>query len=228
MCQTLQLSLDSIFSFHSLKQLRTGKLSPRSDNNGRGSIMLTDQCDTLLYLCIGHTVGVTQNDASGVFNLIIEKLTEIFHIHLTFVGVHYGRKAVQNRITTVILHTLHGTNNVTQLADTGGLDQNAVGMIFIQCFFQSSSKITNKAAADTSGIHLGHFNAGILHEAAVNADLTEFIFDQHQLFILICLAQHFFDQRGFTGTEKAGENINFSHMICPLFCGFVNLYNILL
>ena len=116
MRQTLKLCLNGIFSFHRLKKLDTRELSPRRDYDGGGRIVLADQRDTLLDLGIGHAVGVTENNASGVFNLIVEKFTEVLHIHLALIGIYNGGKAIENGVTTVILDALYGTDDITELA----------------------------------------------------------------------------------------------------------------
>ena len=118
MRQTLKLCLNGIFSFHRLKKLDTRELSPRRDYDGGGRIVLADQRDTLLDLGIGHAVGVTENNASGVFNLIVEKFTEVLHIHLALIGIYNGGKAIENGVTTVILDALYGTDDITELAYT--------------------------------------------------------------------------------------------------------------
>ena len=71
-----------------------------------------------------------------------------------------------------------------------------------------------KRAADAAGVHLGDVDAGILQKAAVNADLAEFVFDQHNLFTLERFLDELFDQGRFACTQKAGENINFRYLFC--------------
>ena len=90
-------------------------------------------------------------------------------------------------------------------------------MVFFQCLFQCSTEIADQTAADTAGVHLCYLNTCILHKSAVNADFAEFIFNQHQLFVLICLAEHFFDQCGFSGSQESGKNINLGHFFIPIF-----------
>ena len=50
-----------------------------------------------------------------------------------------------------------------------------------------------------------------LQKAAVNADLAELVFDQHQLLALIGLLQQLFDERRLARAQKAGNNVNFCH-----------------
>ena len=54
-------------------------------------------------------------------------------------------------------------------------------MVFFYHFLKGTAEIPYQSTADTAGIHLRNLNTGILKEAAVNADLSEFIFDQNNL-----------------------------------------------
>jgi hypothetical protein len=141
--------------------------------------MLTDHRNALLNLRIGHAVGVAQNNASCVFNLIVEEFTKILHIHLAFVCIYNGSESVQNGVATVFFDSLYRANNVAELTNARGLNQNTIRMIFVQRLFQRRAEITDQTTADATGIHFGHFNTGILHKAAVNADLTKFVFNEH-------------------------------------------------
>ena len=76
---------------------------------------------------------------------------------------------------------------------------------------QSLLEVAHQAAADAAGVHLGDLDAGLLEKAAVDADLTEFVFDEHQLFAAVGLGDELADQSGFTGSQKAGEDIDFGH-----------------
>ena len=84
-------------------------------------------------------------------------------------------------------------------------------MELLEHFFERVGKVAHEAAADATGVHLVDLHAGVLEEAAVDGDLTELVFDQHDLFARVGLSDQLFDQRGLAGTEKAGENINFCH-----------------
>ena len=86
-------------------------------------------------------------------------------------------------------------------------------MVFSDDLFQCLAKVAHQTAADAAGVHFRNVDAGLLHETAVNADLTKFVFDQHQLLTLVALGDHLLDQRGLTGTQEAGVNINLCHNI---------------
>ena len=80
---------------------------------------------------------------------------------------------------------------------------------------QSLVEVAHQRTADAAGGHLGDLDAGFLQEAAVNVDLAKFVFDQHQLFALVGLRQQLFDECGLTGTQEAGDDVDFCHGISP-------------
>ena len=166
---------------------------------------------------------MAQNQAAGICDLVIEKFSEVLLIHLALLGIYHCGKAVQLYVMGV--DVLHGTDNVAQLADAGRFDQNAIRMILFQHLFQCLAEIAHQAAADTAGVHLGDLYAGILQKAAVNADLAEFVFDQHQLFAYIALTDQLLNQSGFAGAQKAGEYCNFCHCILHFFLFNVSIRN---
>ena len=63
------------------------------------------------------------------------------------------------------------------LADTGGLNDDAVRMELLLYLHKRFAEISDKRAADAAGIHLGNLDAGLLQKAAVDADFTEFVLD---------------------------------------------------
>ena len=86
-------------------------------------------------------------------------------------------------------------------------------MILIYDLAQRLAEIAHQGAADAAGVHLGHLNAGLLHEAAVDADLAEFVFDQHDLLARQGFLKQLLDQRGLARAQEAGENINLRHIV---------------
>ena len=55
------------------------------------------------------------------------------------------------------------------------------GWYCVQHLPQRLAEVAHQGAADAAGVHLGDLDAGVLEKAAVNADLTELIFDQNDL-----------------------------------------------
>ena len=78
--------------------------------------MLTKKRNALLNLGGGQMIGVAQDDTSGVFNLIVEKLAEIFHIHFAFPRIGNGCKKIKLRIGRFNL--ADRLNDIGKLSDT--------------------------------------------------------------------------------------------------------------
>ena len=89
-------------------------------------------------------------------------------------------------------------------------------MELFEHLFERFGKISDEAAADAAGIHLGDFDAGVLQKRAVDADLTELVFNQHQLLADVCFGDQLFDERRLACAEKPAENIDFCHVKCLL------------
>ena len=63
---------------------------------------------------------MAEQNAFGIFNLIIEKLAKILHIHFALVYIDNNNGTIQNGIFNICGE--NGARNVAQLTDTGGLD----------------------------------------------------------------------------------------------------------
>ena len=176
--------------------------------------MLAQHGHGLVQLILGNGIGTGEDNGGSSLNLVIVELTEILGVdlHLTGIGNSHGITQLH------ILHLLHGSNHIRQLANAGGFDNHPVGVILGNHLLQSLTEVTHQAAADAAGVHLGNIDAGLLQETAVNADLTKFIFNQHQLLAAVTFRNHFLDQCGLTGSQKAGINIDFCHWIHLLYC----------
>ena len=144
-----------------------------------------------------------------MLHLVIEELTEVFHIHLGLGGIHHGGKTVQHHI--VHLQVLHRPDDIAEFAHTRGFNEDTVGVIGLHHLLQRLAEITHQAAADAAAVHLGNVDARLLQKAAVNADLAELIFNEDKLFAGISLSDQLLDEGRFASAQKTGENINFSH-----------------
>ena len=204
-----QFGIQCVAVLHSLYDLCAVQLRPRGGDDGGFVIVSAQQLHTGGKSRLAHAVGTAQHDAVGIFDLVVEELAEVLHVHLALVGIGYGGEAVQAHILHVQI--LHSADHITQFAHAGRLDQNAVGMVGLQHFGKSLAEIAHQTAADAAAVHFGHLNAGILQKTAVNADLTEFVFDEHQLFTGKGLFDQLFDQRGLACAQKTGKNIDLGH-----------------
>ena len=207
--QTFQLLLDGVTALHSSQKLLAVQLIPRGGNDGGGGVVLTQKSNRLGNLGVVCALGMRENDTAGVLDLIVEELAKVLHVHLAFLDVGNRGKAVEENILDV--NSLHCLDDVRELANARGLDENAIGMVLLQNLAQSLSKVAHQRAADASAVHFGHLNAGILHKSAVNADLAKLVLNENQLFAGIGFVQQLFDERGLASAQKARENINLCH-----------------
>ena len=215
--QACQLTFQGIGALHGLQELGTGQILPGGGDDDGGGIVLAEQADGGLDLGGGGGVGMGEDDAAGVLHLIVEKLAEILHIHLALARINNRGKAVQ--YGPLGGGTLYGADHVGELTHTRRLDQNTVGGILGQHLGQGLAEVAHQGAADTSRVHFVDLNACLGQKASVDADLAEFVLDQHQLLACVGLGDELFDEGGFTGTQKAGENVDFGHdesLLCRL------------
>ena len=87
-------------------------------------------------------------------------------------------------------------------------------MVGLNDLFQRFAEVADQAAANAAGVQLVDLDASLTHEAAVDADLTEFVLDQDDLLALERFLDQLFDQRGFAGPQKAGENVDLGLVFC--------------
>ena len=154
--------------------------------------------------------------------LIIEKFAEIFHIHFAFFCINYRCKTVKRDLFGI--NPLHGPNDITQLSDARGFYQNTIRSKLLQYLFHCFAKIPYQAAADTARVHFGYLNPRLLHKHTIHTDFAEFIFYQNQFLPMVDFLNQFFNQRCFTGTKKAGKNINLCHICLTSLVSLTNEY----
>ena len=204
-----KLCCQSGLALHGLHQLLTGELGPGGGDNGSLVIVLPEHGNGSIQLCLGNGIGTGQNDGGSGFDLVVVELAEVLHIDLHLAGIHHRNGIAQRHIFADDL--IHGADDIGQLANTGGLNEDPVGMVLRNHLLQRLAEVTHQTAADAAGVHFGDIDACILQEAAVNANFAKLIFNEHQFLTGIAFCDQLFDQRGLTGTQEAGENINFCH-----------------
>ena len=199
---------------HGGEDLVAGNLAPVGGDDDRLPVLGPEQVHRLLQLVLLHVAGAAEDDGAGVLHLVVKELAEVLHIHLALFGVDHRDGAAQLEVG-VLRHPAHRLGHVGQLAHAGGLDDDAVGRVGLQHLLQGHAEVAHQRAADAAGVHLGDLNAGVLHKAAVNADLAELVLNQHQLLALEGLPDQLFDQRGLARAQEAGNNINGCHNSYP-------------
>ena len=200
---------ESVAVLHSGENVLTLQLVPGGSHDDGLGVQLAQAADAVLDLVLGGTLGMREDDGGGVGDLVAVKFTEVLQIHLALIYVGNGGEAIEHR--AVLLGGLCRADNVREFANSGGLDDDSVGLELVEHAAQSLGKIAHQGTADTAGIHLGDLDARVGKKSAVNADLTKLVLDQHELFTLVRLGDQLFDQSGLSRTEKARKNINFRH-----------------
>ena len=200
---------ESIFARNRRKKGFPAQFFPRGSHHNGIRIVFAEKCNAFGNFGIAHAPGATENDGPCMFDLVVEKFAEVFHIHPAFFGIYHYRIAGKFRVFES--GAFHCPDYVAQLPDSGRFDQNAVGMVFFLYPAQSQPEISDQTATDTARIHLRDLNTRLFQETAVNPDLAEFVFNQDQFFSAVSVGNQFFDQGGFSGAEESGKNVNFCH-----------------
>ena len=178
-------------AFHGGEQLLAGQVLPRGGDDAGVLIQAAQHGNGLVEALLRALSRAGQQDGTGMRHLILEKLTEVLEVHLGLERVNNGYKAIQLNLEVRVLYR---SDNVRQLADAGRLDQDAVRMVLVHNIVQRLAEVANQRAADAACVHLVYNNAGILEEAAVNADLTELVLDQNNLLTLERIGQQTLDE----------------------------------
>ena len=207
--QLSQFCCQAGFALHGLEQLLAGQVIPGRGDDGCHAVVLPEHGHCGVQLGLRNGIGTGQNNSGSGLHLIVVELTEVLHIHLDLACIGNRHSVAQGNL--VVGHFVHRADDVGQLAHTGGLNENSVGVILLDDLLQSLAEIAHQRAADAAGVHLGNVDARILEEAAVNADFAELIFNQHQLLSLVAFGNQLFNQRRLAGAQKSGKNINFCH-----------------
>ena len=211
--QCFQCGLQRILLLHGLHKLLTGELLPwGGDDHSRG-VLFPEHGHSGLKLILFHIRRSGEDNGSRIFNLVVIKFAKVLHVDLALGGVCHGYHAADLHILG--FGTLYGLRHIAELANAGGLDENTVRMVFLHDLFQGLAKVTYQRAADAAGVHLRDLNAGLLQKAAIDTDLAELIFDEHDFLTGIDFLNQLFDERGLTSTQKTGENIYFCHNQTP-------------
>ena len=212
--EMLYILCKCILLFHSGEDSLAVKLIPGSSNYNSAFIIFSDNVKCLFKLCFLRCLCMRENDAGCVLDLIAEELAKVLHIHLAFICINNGGEAV--KLCLLAANCGGRLDNVGELSNARWLNNNSIGMIFIQYFAKCLREITNERAADAARVHLGNFNSCISKKSAVNTDLAELIFDKNKLFARISLFNKLLYKCSFTRAKKAGKNIDLCHFyICP-------------
>ena len=113
--QMSEFCSDGILLLHGSKNLLTGNLLPRCRYNRCLLIVLTHQGNAGIQLVLRQSCCMTQNNRTGMFNLIVKKLTKILHVHLRLFRVYDCGKSVQ--LNFVVVQALYSENDIAEFAN---------------------------------------------------------------------------------------------------------------
>ena len=105
----------------------------------------SNSCDKFFF---AYTCSSAKHDTLCVFNLVVVKLTEVFHIHFALCCIGNGSEAV--KLNIFVINILNSLYNITQFTYTGRFDYYAIWGIFRKHFFECFAEISHKRTADTS------------------------------------------------------------------------------
>jgi hypothetical protein len=138
----LDILCQGVFLLHRLYQLLARKQAPLRSNYNRFGIMISQKRYTFIDLLFGYFCRVAQNDTTRVFNLIIEKLAKILHVHFALVGIYHRSKSIKHRAMSI--GVFNRAYYVGELAHTRRLDKNSVGSIFAYHLLKRRGKISHQ------------------------------------------------------------------------------------
>ena len=172
---------------------------------------LGDQLAALFNAVGREELGTAEDDGGGALDLIEEEFAEILHIHTTLSGVHDGGAAADLDFGMAGFRLFHSGENFAELADACGLHKDTIRMVGVDQLVHGSLEIAGEGAADAAGVQLGDGDAGVLHEAAVDADFAVFVLQQDHLFIAEAAGEELFDEGCFSGSKETGDDVDFYH-----------------
>ena len=183
----------------SLKDLCARQKLPGRRDDLRMVIDLADQVDNNIELLLLDSTGTGQDDRACVLDLVLVEFLEVLEVDLALGGVddRYGSGNFR------ALNALYCGYYVRELADAGGLDQYAVGIICVDHLAECGAEVAHEGTADTAGVHLRDLDACLLEEAAVDADLTEFVLDKDYLLLVVAVGEKLLDKGCLTCSEES-------------------------
>ena len=197
-CQFFELGGKRVLALDGGKEFLSGEFFPIRRDDGHVRV-LSEQFDRLGDLL--RVSRVRKNDTARIFHLIEEKFAEILEIHLALIRIDDSAEGVKLR--ALYACALNGADDVRELADARGFDDDAVGRVLRRDLAQGLCKVAHQRTANAPRVHLGDLDAGILQKSAVNADLAEFVFNEHDLLTLVRFLDELSDERRLACAQKS-------------------------
>jgi len=127
--QFLQIMGERRALFHGRKYLLSAERIPIGGHELCVLVMSTDKLNGSEKLFFGKSACVAEDYSVCALYLVIEKLSEVFHIHFAFLCINHRGGAVKKN--ALYIQVAHSTDNVGKLAHTGGLDEYSLGCVFL-------------------------------------------------------------------------------------------------
>ena len=124
-------------------------------------IFLPDELNRLVKFVSGNILSPRKYDTPCGLHLVVEEFAEILHIHFSLLGIN-NRGSRRNLNTCLIGNIQNGSFHIRQLSYSRRLNDDPVGMIFINNLFKRRCKIAHKRTAYTAAVHLRNIDPGIL------------------------------------------------------------------
>ncbi len=103
--------------FHNFQDLLSIQLLDRSCDDGCSFVDLSQDFHRLLCFLLIYDICTAHDDRTSILYLIIEKFTEVSHIHFALFGIYYCCVAVQHNVH-ISLNILHSFDHIRKFADT--------------------------------------------------------------------------------------------------------------
>ena len=111
LCQQRNLLLKGGAALHRGEDLVPAQFLPRGGDDGGGGVLLPQQRNRFLQLCLIHPTGAAEDDGIGMADLIVIELAEILHINPALGRISHGGKAVEGDLR-VLRHSLHRADDI--------------------------------------------------------------------------------------------------------------------
>ena len=210
--QVEEAQVAAVAAFQRVQDCRLLQLGPGRRDHGRVRVQSAQEGRSRLKLFVVHFLGAGKDQRRSAFHLVLEEFTEVLQIDLRFLHVNDGDAFGHGKVRNDVSHAFDGGDDVGQLAHARRLDDDPFGSIGLDHLMQGFGEIAHQRAADAARVHFGDLNAGVLQEAAVDADLAVFVLNQDDLLAGIDFFDQLADKCCFSGAEKAGNNGDFGHV----------------
>ena len=138
------LALQILLALNGLQHHLSIQLRKRGCDDRRLLVVLTNQGNRLINFLLRRLICTCQNNSAGILNLIDKELAEILKVNPCLRRIHYGYGTAQLHIRNFCSRLLDGAHYVIELADTGGLNQDALRLIILHHLLERRIKISHQ------------------------------------------------------------------------------------